>query len=249
MDAESIYDYLECQSSENTIHDSENNAEHIDAFDETDEYELMFNVITALSIVDPINGDFKDAIIRGVNHARLNELSQPCECCGTGTELIQYESHCNDELILFSGFAEELRLCEMERFYFPTITEIEGFELCGITVWTKAIAFHYRPPESDNSFIGVGNDITIMIDRLCDFVEPPQVTFANRVEWSDDYYSAPIWILTDDGMLYSDVMQRNLVAYSDDMLVQISIPQTIGDYEFLRNLMIEIVESAKLITI
>jgi len=218
-------------------------------FDNGDtEEEYRVSAASRLVIYGVEDGDFMEAVVEEVDTAR--EVRR----AGRGGR-VRRRGHTvtvtDEEYRLY----EDSEAAEIQKFHFPTV-EIDGFELHRIDITVEEFLFLYAPTNPcdeplslDGQYVACCCWVYITIDRLCNFGLSPTEIFNELIERTHQHEQG-IRHLTDDNMIYSEVF-GDLTALSGDMLITIRVPwgSELNNYEFLRNLAFEIIETSELVVV
>jgi hypothetical protein len=129
------------------------------------------------------------------------------------------------------------KIPEITEFYSPI--EIEGFVLSSVSISEHGFAYYYYPVDMDKDatlfFHHIG--IEIVIERL-----KSRAVLATLTEIATVNNST----LTEDGFVYDP---GNILAPIDDAIFRISIPVSLDTPDFLRDLALQVIETAELVTV
>jgi len=140
---------------------------------------------------------------------------------------------------------EANEVASLDEFYFVDV-EIKGFELMSISIAGHGVFFYYWDMES----ISAGG-VRSLENRVSVNVRREVHGFSRDEHWqglTEQLMRHHGGILTEDGMLYTAAL-NDIVARIDDTIFSIRVPSRLNDYEFLRDLALEVIETAELVVI
>jgi len=173
--------------------------------------------------------EIKAELIRHINTAKAADLSRTEDGDFRGE---YYQMYWTEEIFNISEF------------YFPAI-DIDGFELYNVLVVTSGFGFNYHPadePDKDMAYHS-GDSIAIWIDRPEYFTD-----YDHLKSWMEQCEEQNINFLLENGLMY--VPRWNTVmGQIDDICFTIRVPDNLNDFDFLRGLCLEMIDTAELVII
>jgi hypothetical protein len=192
----------------------------------------------AVVIRNTENANFREAMVDEIKTARSMR-----------NEITRFERNRSadfaEEVVNYSGS----RIAEIERFYFPTV-EIPGFELLHARITSSVFAFSYvtlnpndRVYGTDGEFIpSVNPQVRIGIYRICSFSPTPAKIFDEIAQSYNDV------VFVDDNTIYFEISNM-LNVLANNMLVSITVPDSLHCLDFMRDLALRVIETAELVTV
>jgi hypothetical protein len=162
----------------------------------------------------------------GFRDAIINEVS----VARSGSADVRHASHKVDEIT---------------EFYFPHV-EIRGYELRSVGILEGVMFFNYAPIGVDSISARLKDDV-ISVHVRCAERFDPSVEDHFRTE-SEYRISRGYGYLTESGMVY-DREQGNIIARLGNTSIRIDVPQHMNSYETLRDLALQVIESAELVRV
>jgi hypothetical protein len=180
--------------------------------------------IGGVSVYADTDGDFRSAIVNEIHATRSM----------------------NTRELQANGNHSANRIAEITEFYFPP-AEIVGFELRRVIMSESSFGFSYIPEEESNvSAAEYTEEIRVVIRRGEWYKEQNIDIF---LTWVEQAQNESWGRLTECGnMLYSE-KHSLIVARMQDTTIRIDVPPELNTFEFLRDLALQVIETAELITV
>jgi hypothetical protein len=130
-------------------------------------------------------------------------------------------------------------------FYFPDV-EIEGFELVKINISGQFVSYYYNPLRTNGVRISddycSGRGIMLMVDRS-DF----PYRFYETIEEFYESNSLNGGVLR--GEFVYNKTAKSIYWFVDGVMFRISVPDELNDFEYLRDLAYQVIDSAELVDV
>ena len=149
----------------------------------------------------------------------------------------------------YQYFADN-KIWDIKEFYYPTI-KIEGYELCGILLSDNLFRYYYSPveelelKEGEEYFFNPSTGIRMWIERMKDaFASDPLKPIIEQNEEQDIDY------LFKDNLIYTEHLKDIFGRIGDSRFrFRIIVPDKINNFEYLRELCFQLVDTIELVVI
>jgi hypothetical protein len=170
------------------------------------------------------NGDLREAITNEIEMARTMNRN----------ELERNSNASNHDVN---------RVAEITEFYFPSI-EIEGFELHNAAIFDSTLIFTYAPLNTTRDVVSIVPTIRIFVGRPEWDRKQGGDIFHDTVRESVE---SGFGRLTESGMMYAE--DGLIFARLGDTTLRIDVPAELNRYEFLRDIALQIIDTAELVDV
>jgi hypothetical protein len=218
-------------SKKNVTETNENNANMIEVDEvemgETENQDEVTLIEVAPIIIKNIeSGNYKDEIINQINIAKMM----------SDKEHEEYGNYLYNEIP------------QMQEFYFPP--KIEGYELYCVSIGKYGIEYYFAPEFPSEKNLDVNGEYSFSYDSgILMVIDRPNSPILNVTDplksiVSDNYG----YILTEDNLAYNE-NGKFIVAQIGNTLIDITVPDELNKYEFLRELCFEIIKTSELVVV